>query len=83
MPTADQIRQYLTLYVLPVLAGAAANWLVVHLHFLAAFHITKTSAAGAIAQLGVFGLGVALAWLTSHHILKGTYKPTTRPAPHK
>ena len=74
MPTASQIKQYLSLTLLPVLAAAAANWLIVHLHFLAEFHVTASSVAGEISQLGVFGITAALAWLASHHVLKGTYK---------
>ena len=80
MPSLTQIRQYLTLTVLPVLAGAAANWLVVHVHFLAAFHITSQSVAGELTQLGVFGITAGLAFLASHHILKGSYHAPA-PAP--
>lgn len=79
MPTLSQIKQYLSLTVIPVLAGALANWLVVHLHFLASFHITASGAAGVISQLGVFAVSAGLAFLASHHILKGTYAP--KPAP--
>jgi hypothetical protein len=73
LPTITQIRHYLTLTVLPVLAGAASNWLVVHLHFLAAFHVSSASVAGELTQLGVFGISAGLAFLASHHVLKGTY----------
>lgn len=73
MPSLDQIKQFLSLTVVPVVAGALANWLVVHLHFLAAFHLSATSIAGELTQLGVFAVGVAVTWLASHNILKATY----------
>jgi len=80
MPSLAVVKQYLTLTVLPVLAGAASTWLMVHVHFLAAFHATQSSVAGELTQLGTFGVGAGLAWLASHHILKGTY-PTPAPTP--
>lgn len=76
MPTLSQIKQFLTLTVLPVLAASASTWLVVHLHFLAAFHITSASIAGEITQLGVWGISAGLTWLASHNILKGLYGGT-------
>lgn len=76
MPSLATVKQYLSVTVVPVLAGALANWLIVHLHFLAAFHLTTSSVAGELTQLGVFGVGAGLAWLGSHHILAGHYAPT-------
>lgn len=81
MPTVNQIRTYLAQTILPVLAGAASNWLIIHVHLLATFHIGASSVASAITQLGVFVIGAALAWLTGHHILKGSYEPPAPPAP--
>lgn len=81
MPSLAVVKQYLTLTVLPVLAGALSNWLIVHLHFLAAFHLTASSVAGELTQLGVFGVSAGLAWLASHHILSGHYAPAPAPAP--
>lgn len=78
MPSLEQVRQYLTLTVLPVLVGAVSNWLVIHLHFLAAFHISQGSVAGALTQLGVFAIGAVVAILGSHHILKGVYTPAAK-----
>jgi hypothetical protein len=75
MPTLTQVKQFLSLTVVPVLAGALANWLMVHLHFLAAFHLTASSVAGELTQLGVFGVGAGLTWLASHNILKAVYAP--------
>lgn len=75
MPTVPQIKQYLCLTVVPVLAGGLANWLIIHLHFLAAFHLTQSSVAGELTQLGVFGVGAGLTYLASHNILKGLYTP--------
>lgn len=76
MPTTEQIKQYLTLVLLPLVAGVLSNWLLVHVHLLAAFHLTAGPLAQAIAQLGSLGVGAALAFLAAHHILKGTYLPT-------
>jgi hypothetical protein len=73
MPTAEQIKQFLAGVVLPPLAGAAATWLFIHVHFLALFHITRASVAGELVQLGVWGITTGLGWLTSHNILKGKY----------
>lgn len=75
MPTTEQIKQYLTLVLLPLVAGVLSNWLLVHVHLLAAFHLTAGPLAQAIAQLGSLGVGAALAFLAAHHILKGTYLP--------
>lgn len=75
MPTVSQIKQYLTLTVLPVAAGILATFLTTKVHFLAEFHITKSNLAGELTQLGTFGIGAGLAWLSQHHILKGSYKP--------
>lgn len=73
LPSLEQIKQFLVLAVLPVIAGSAATWLVVHLHFLAAFHLTASSVAGELTQLGVWGITAGLSWLASHNILKGLY----------
>jgi hypothetical protein len=75
MPSWTQIRQFLCLTVVPVLAGAAANWLMVHLHFLAAFHLTASSVGGELTQLGVFGVTLGITWLSTHNILGGFYTP--------
>lgn len=79
MPSTTQVKQFLSLTVVPVLAGAAANWLIVHLHFLASFHLTAASIGGEFTQLGIFAVGAGLTWLASHHILKGTYESTPAP----
>ena len=76
MPTAQQIKQFLSLTVLPVVAGIASTWLVLHVSFLSAFHLTTATIAGELVQLGTYAIGAALGWLASHHILKGTYAPT-------
>lgn len=78
MPTTEQIRQFLAGSVLPVVAGAAATWLVVHIHLLALFHVSANSVAGALTQLGVYAISAGLTWLTSHHILTGAYSPAAR-----
>jgi hypothetical protein len=78
MPTAEQLRQFLVLTVLPVVAGATANWLVIHVHLLASFHITATAVGSVVSQLGVFGITAAITFLASHHILSGHYTPAAK-----
>jgi hypothetical protein len=78
MPSAEQIKQFLAGIVLPPLAGVAATWLFVHVHFLALFHITAASVAGELVQLGVWGITTGLSWLTTHNILKGKYTPEAK-----
>lgn len=56
---------------LAIASGAVADWLVVHVHLLALFHTTNTQVAGAITQLGVFGLTAILVWLGHHKWLTG------------
>lgn len=80
MPSLEVIKQYLAAVVIPVLAGAAANWLIVHAHFLAAFHVTAGSVAGVLSQLGVFAVTAALGWLSAHHILSGHWVPAAQKA---
>jgi hypothetical protein len=78
MPSAEQVKQFLSLTVIPVVAGALANWLIVHLHFLASFHITAGSVAGELTQLGVFGVSTLIAFLASHNILKAAYSQAAK-----
>ena len=54
-----------------ILSGAIADWLIVHVHLLSLFHTTSTTVAGAITQLGVFGLTSILVWLGHHKWLTG------------
>lgn len=76
MPSVAQVRRWLTLTALPIGVGAASNWLVVHVHLFAAFHVSQRSVAAELTQLGVFGITSGLAFLASHHILKGSYAGT-------
>lgn len=80
LPSLEQVKQYIVLSVLPVLSASAATYLVVHLHFLAAFHISQTSVAGELTQLGTWGITAGLTWLASHNILKGVYTPAAKAA---
>lgn len=80
MPSIEVVKQYLAAVVIPVLSGAAANWAIIHLHFLAAFHVTAGSVAGVLSQLGVFGITAALGWLSAHHILSGHWLPAAKKA---
>jgi hypothetical protein len=57
-----------------VLAGAVADWLLVHLNFLANFHVGKEGLANAIAQAVVFGLTTLVVWLGQQKWLDGFQK---------
>jgi hypothetical protein len=80
MPTAEQIRQFLVGTILPPLAGVVTTWIVANVHVLNLFHITEASIAGELTQLGTFAVSAAIAWLTTHHILKGHYTPAEKAA---
>lgn len=74
MPSASQIKQFLLGTIVPPLVGVAATW-IVGTHVLALFPISQSEIAYEITQIVTFGLTTGFAWLTSHHILKGSYKP--------
>lgn len=78
MLSAESIKAFLAAVVVPVLSGAAATWLIVHVHFLALFHVGASTIAGMIAQVAVFGITAALGWLTAHHVLSGHYTPLAK-----
>lgn len=75
MPTAEQVKQFLSIVVIPPLAGALSTWIFTSLHFLSIFHITADQTAKVITEVAVFGVSAGLAWLASHNILKGIYSP--------
>lgn len=60
-----------------IASGALADWLIVHVHLLSLFHTTSTQVAGAITQLGVFGLTAILTWAGHHKWLTGWQKYET------
>lgn len=78
MPTASQIKQFLVGTVLPPLAGALATW-IVGTGVLAIFHVSTSEVAYEVTQIATFGVVTGIAWLTSHHILTGSYEPNTPP----
>lgn len=57
-----------------VLSGIIANWLVVHVHLLAEFHITSGSVASAISQIAVFGITTLVVWAGHQKWLTGWQK---------
>lgn len=73
MPSAETIKQFFATVVIPPLAGALSTWIFTSVHFLSIFHISANQTAKAVTELAVFGVTAGLAWLTSHHVLKGTY----------
>jgi len=59
---------------LAIAAGAIADWLFVHVHFLANFHVQANQIANAIAQAAVFGLTALVVWLGQQKWLDGFQK---------
>src|SRR4051812_46755672 len=45
------------------LSGALATWLIVHVHFLALFHVGQSVVAQVIANGLVFGITTLVTWL--------------------
>lgn len=80
MPTASEIKQFLVGTILPPIAGVAATW-IVGTHVLALFAISHDQLAYEITQILTFGVTTGVAWLTSHHILTGSYKADTPAVP--
>lgn len=54
-----------------IVSGVVADWLLVHVHVLATFHVTHNQVADAIAQVLVFGLTALLVWLGQQKWLTG------------
>jgi hypothetical protein len=57
-----------------VLSGAIADWLLVHLNFLANFHVGNGDLANAVAQAIVFGITALVVWLGQQKWLDGFQK---------
>lgn len=79
MLTAETVKQFIVGTIIPPIAGALATWLA-STQVFSVFHITANAASAAIVQVLVFGVVTGIAWLTSHHILKGTYSPAAKAA---
>jgi hypothetical protein len=54
-----------------ILAGAVADWLLVHVHLLGLFHTNRTAIASVITQVVVFALTAILTWLGAQKWLTG------------
>lgn len=54
-----------------IASGAVADWLLVHVHFLALFHTTHTQLASAVTQVAVFATTAVLVWLGHQKWLEG------------
>lgn len=81
MPTAEQIKTFLLGTVLPPVVGAVTTLLFNKLGLLATFfHLGEATVGAEIAQLATWGVTTGLAWLTTHHVLRGTYTPAARAA---
>lgn len=74
LPSVDQLKQFLVGTIVPPIAGVLATWLV-GTHVLDLFRISSSEVAYEITQILTFGVVTGIAWLTSHHILSGSYTP--------
>jgi hypothetical protein len=72
MPSTSQIKQYLVLYIVPGISATLATWLV-GAHVLDIFHFSNSQVVYGVTQVLVWGITMGVGFLTSHHILKGTY----------
>jgi hypothetical protein len=77
VPTAEQIRQFITGVIIPPIAGAIATWLA-STQVFSIFHITQNVAVAEISQVLVFGVVTVITFLVSHNILKGVYTPAAK-----
>jgi hypothetical protein len=75
----NRIVAFLGPYI-AVASGVIANWLVVHLHLLATFHINGSTVAGVISQVAVFGITALVVWLGHQKWLDGWIKWETATA---
>lgn len=66
----NRVVAFLGPYV-AVASGAVADWLLVHVHFLALFHTTHNQIASAISQVLVFGITTLVVWLGHQKWLEG------------
>lgn len=57
-----------------VISGVVADWLVVHVHILATFHVGDNDIAQAISQIIVFGVTAFVVWLGHQKWLDGYQK---------
>lgn len=72
MPTLAQLKQFLIGAVIPPVAGALATW-IVGTHVLDLFQVSKGQVVYELTQVLTFAVVSVLAWLSAHHMLKGTY----------
>jgi hypothetical protein len=79
--SAEQLKHFLLGVVLPPAVAAGATWLVVNVPLLSTFfHISSTSVAGVLAQVGTFLVVTVVTWLTQHHVLSAHYTPAAKAA---
>jgi hypothetical protein len=64
-----------------VISGVVADWLVVHVHILATFHVGDNDIAQAISQIIVFGVTAFVVWLGHQKWLDGYQQWAYRNAP--
>jgi hypothetical protein len=73
LPPMNKVIAFVGPYI-AVASGAIADWLLVHVHLLATFHLSHDSTANAIAQLLIFGVVTLVTYAGQHHWLKGWQK---------
>lgn len=52
-------------------SGVVADWLLVHVHLLATFHVNHDRLASALAQVAVFAVVTLVTWAGHHKWLSG------------
>jgi hypothetical protein len=73
LPPLNKIVAFAGPYI-AIASGAIADWLLVHVHLLATFHLGHDTTANAVAQLLVFGIVTLVTYAGQHHWLKGWQK---------
>ena len=66
----NRIVAFLGPYI-AVASGVITDWLVVHVHALTTFHITRGTVSYAISQIAVFGITSILVYAGQHKWLTG------------
>jgi hypothetical protein len=70
LPPVNRIIAFAGPYI-AIVSGALADWLIVHVHFLALFHTSKSDVTGLLTQALVFGLTSILVWIGQSKWLSG------------
>ncbi len=74
----EGIQQFLVAKIVPTVAAAITTWLFATSHVFNLFGVNEGQVVAVVVQALTFGVTYALAWLTTHHILKGHYTPAAK-----